>query len=622
MEARLGEVLIGLLALAVGSYGPKYPITAAWFRDRFTYQDWNRTLGEFQAQGGDTMFLRAPPIVRRTREDLMADPQFAWCGSSDSSTGTTGPHCYDQAMQELTALGLNVTAFVTYQYEEGFSDVIMACTKTDRVINSSRIYYQIVLPVEKFNESNLCDFPKGTKVVVLLTTYAGTDPHSLLLTAAGHRNMSVYFGLPAAPRVWGQPQGFSRPDNSPENPVDSTLLEAYYAWVHRVLTEHQARYSKVKVTGRSPEGQGWRMQQTSLYNHTLAGYYSRDEGCLAQINEGSPIVALYRRLGELVHTRPGTVQQHVHGFDVITNTTRADVIIVQVGRGWGRVCYYWPGQENATISRVDPTLDRVLHYLHPALRINLTFQEACSASNQQIFAALEQSHNALLAKTNTKTLARTMAKSKARYQRRTTSPAGVVPELCLGVEALEYLRDDPCLPLDPLDSGMGQILNRASKNRVDRALGVASARIQKVIAFAWDADFTCTTRDYPVSLATQIRTQDTRPLIAACSFHSPANRSIVIDWPCREKRRLSHLHGYHFELDWGYRHNRVPSLEYTQLYDLPNVLNDLDNKGRIKVKADGDSNVCFFDYDFSRPASPFLQNHSENGNDPRRFYRH
>lgn len=52
-------------------FGPKYPVTASWFRDRFTYQEWNRTLAEFQQQGGDTVFLRGPPIVKRTREDLM-----------------------------------------------------------------------------------------------------------------------------------------------------------------------------------------------------------------------------------------------------------------------------------------------------------------------------------------------------------------------------------------------------------------------------------------------------------------------------------------------------------------------------------------------------------------------
>ena len=49
---------------------PLYPITASWFRDRFTAAEWNRTLSEFAAQGGDTVWLRAPPLVVRTKEDI------------------------------------------------------------------------------------------------------------------------------------------------------------------------------------------------------------------------------------------------------------------------------------------------------------------------------------------------------------------------------------------------------------------------------------------------------------------------------------------------------------------------------------------------------------------------
>ena len=37
-----------------------YPITASWFRDRFTQDEWLATLGDFQSIGGDTVVLRAP----------------------------------------------------------------------------------------------------------------------------------------------------------------------------------------------------------------------------------------------------------------------------------------------------------------------------------------------------------------------------------------------------------------------------------------------------------------------------------------------------------------------------------------------------------------------------------
>ncbi|XP_076466898.1 uncharacterized protein LOC143298095 isoform X2 [Babylonia areolata] len=642
-------LLAALLTLAVGGqgspFGPKYPVTAAWFRDRFSQQDWNRTLAEFQQLGGDTVLLRAPPIIPRSRQDLMTDPEFAWCGSSNSSTGSSGPRCYDEAVEELGGMGLNVTGFVTYGYEEGFSDDIMLCPQTDRKINSSRVYFRIVLPVgRQFNESKVCDFPKGSEVVVLLTSFAGTDPHALLLTAAARRNMSVFFGLPAAPRPpatardhahgddrglprWGSKSGL---DDRGSAPVETSLLEAYYAWVYRVLREHEARYGRLLKKGEASGGrladdQG---RAESLYNSTLAGYYSKEEGYLAQMTADCPLVAMYRRLGQLVHARSahkklavapslnvnraqlnGTVGQHVHGFEVIAATGQVDVIAVQEGRGWGRGCYYWPGQEHSVISQVDSTLDRVLRYLNPHLPPNTTFQEAFTASNQQVFAALEASRAALTR----------------------GSLTGVAPDLWLSVEAFEYLRDDPCLPVDPGASGLGQMMNRASKGRVDRALSAASVRVQKVAAMAWDPDLTCTTRRYPAaSLAAQIRTSARNPLIAGCSFHSPANRSVVVigynlegmgqsfevNWPARGQRRLSQLYGYYFELDWGVRHKRVPSLEYTQLYDPPSVWTDLDDKGWVRVKVAGGTSACVFEYDFSRYGS--TSSHTNHYNAKRR----
>nr|KAG5710941.1 hypothetical protein BaRGS_013675 [Batillaria attramentaria] len=187
-------------------------------------------------------------------------------------------------------------------------------------------------------------------------------------------------------------------------------------------------------------------------------------------------------------------------------------------------------------------------------------------------------------------------------------------ELWLNVEAFEYLRDDPCLPVDPASSGMGEILNRASKNRVDKALTAASVRVQKVISFAWDSDYTCTTNQYRWSLAQEIRADLDKEIIASCSFHSPANKSIVligynvgghveVNWPARGKRRTDESFGYYFETAWGAQHNRVPSLIYTQLWDLPNVLVDLDYKGWVSVKIKDGSSSCIFEYDFTHSAA-------------------
>ena len=46
-----------------------------------------------------------------------------------------------------------------------------------------------------------------------------------------------------------------------------------------------------------------------------------------------------------------------------------------------------------------------------------------------------------------------------RYQLQLAND-GIDVEYWLNVEAFEFLRDDPCLPLDPIASGMGELLNR------------------------------------------------------------------------------------------------------------------------------------------------------------------
>ncbi|KAK7503101.1 hypothetical protein BaRGS_00005727, partial [Batillaria attramentaria] len=448
-----------------------------------------------------------------------------------------------------------------------------------------------------------CDFQSGSSVVVLFTTFAGTDPHAILLRAAAERNMSVFFGLPAAPQATDQ-SGSTAGSRGPLGrgrglgEFDLNLMPAYFGWVYRVVAEHQARYSNMTVSNTPPghvSQSRRRGRQQTLYQ-TLAGYYGTDECCLAQVDASTPYFTLYKELGLIVHGTTGkrmaispfidlnraqlnaTVERHVQGFETLVQTNQIDIIAVQEGRGAGKGCYYWPTQRTLPVSQVDKTLDKILHYLTPDLKENVTFEEIFTASNQELFAALEKSRDDLVG-ANSDQL-----------------------ELWLNVEAFEYLRDDPCLPVDPASSGMGEILNRASKNRVDKALTAASVRVQKVISFAWDSDYTCTTNQYRWSLAQEIRADLDKEIIASCSFHSPANKSIV-NWPARGKRRTDESFGYYFETAWGAQHNRVPSLIYTQLWDLPNVLVDLDYKGWVSVKIKDGSSSCIFEYDFTHSAA-------------------
>ena len=57
--------------------------------------------------------------------------------------------CVENAKQEIEEeRGLVISAFTTYQYEEGFSEAIIRCPGLEKRIDSSRTYYRIVLPGE------------------------------------------------------------------------------------------------------------------------------------------------------------------------------------------------------------------------------------------------------------------------------------------------------------------------------------------------------------------------------------------------------------------------------------------------------------------------------------------
>lgn len=570
---------------------PVYPVTASWFRDRFSLKEWDEALGAFQNQGGDTVFLRAPPIIRRTTQDLDGDLNFIWCGSYKSSNPAWGLRCYNEAEQELKDMGLVVSTFVSYQYEENFSDDILLCPKLDKKINSSRIYYRIVLPGKNatYNSSSPCDYKPGSEVIVLLTSFGGTDPHQLLLQSAAKSNTSVYFGLPGVP-----------------NNFDADLMPAYYAWTQRVVHDHQERYSKLALDPNRrvvSHGPGRQSQGATLYNY-LTGYYGTDECCLGDLTQDSQYLTLYQKLGTLVKSygkkfavspyvdlnrsqMNRTVDQHVQGFADIAKTKVVDVIAIQEGRGAAKGCYYWPHQINEPVSLSDPVLDRAIRYLDPNLKQNITYAEAFSASNIELFSAFQEAQHALLT-------------------------TGIKFDFWLNVEAFEFLRDDPCLPVDPMASGMGELLDRASKERLDRAISVAGARVQKIISFAWDADYTCTTQQYPTRLTDEILSDLQRPIIANCSFHSYQNLSVVllgfnlegetqaftVEWTnTRGQNITSNIHGYYFELDYGIEHNLVESLEYTMLWDIPQMLQTLAPQGTIKVSAENARQSCYFSYD-------------------------
>ena len=124
-----------------------------------------------------------------------------------------------------------------------------------------------------------CTFPPGTPVMVLFTTFAGIDPHELLIHSATKRNVSVYFGIPAAPH------------NADGVTFLQNAFPAYYDFVSRVLQEHSSRYKNTVTYIKGEKLSGY---------DVIKGYYSTDEACIALMKSSNVHLPMYTSLGKMV----------------------------------------------------------------------------------------------------------------------------------------------------------------------------------------------------------------------------------------------------------------------------------------------------------------------------------
>ncbi|KAL4219146.1 hypothetical protein ACF0H5_021728 [Mactra antiquata] len=120
------------------NFGPPYPVTGSWFKDRYTRTEWNETLREFTKLGGDTVILRAPALVSVNPDSFSQDPNFRWCRD-----------CLKRAASDLSVYNITIRSVMTYTYEEDFTnDAMIQCGTFDKKIITDRIYYRVVLPVD------------------------------------------------------------------------------------------------------------------------------------------------------------------------------------------------------------------------------------------------------------------------------------------------------------------------------------------------------------------------------------------------------------------------------------------------------------------------------------------
>lgn len=228
---------------------------------------------------------------------------------------------------------------------------------------------------------------QGENVVVVFTSLSGPDPQGLLLESAFARNVSVYLGMPRAPQTADQK-------------MDAPLRTAYFAWVRRVLLDHQKRYTVGRLQHFSTIGGMSPMTKKFLYD-TVEGYYISDDLPLGNPNVSASLLTAYSTLSDMVRnlvkkrtaispwvdlTNFGsnqTIQNHVEGLRILAKSA-VDVIAINEGRGYGRAAYYWPTQEDIPVSQLDPSLDRILHRNNPNWKVNGTFREGFTGSVHEV----------------------------------------------------------------------------------------------------------------------------------------------------------------------------------------------------------------------------------------------
>ncbi|XP_045206607.2 uncharacterized protein LOC123558822 [Mercenaria mercenaria] len=583
-------ILCSKLSHCLFPFGPPYPVTGSWFKDRFSLAEWNTTLNEFSRQGGDTVLLRSPAMKLVQYEDLAEDPNFKWCGSNfRNNPADEYRDCYNEAVKDLQQYDITVSAIALYQYEEDYdASAIIQCPQYEKRIVSDRVYYRLVLPMSEYSDP--CVF-NGTSVLLLFTIFSGIDPHELLLTTAAEHNMSVYFGLPLPPTLYKN-----------GHVLNTSHMPAYYEFVRRILVDHRTRYSHSNSS-----------KEIVLYD-TVKGYMWSDDILLTDIGKivqpnNITYTGVFKILANHIHENKKrfgistyvqsnkfegslTLEDNAAAFSSFVVKSDIDVISVKDGRGSAYGALFWETQTNSRIDTTDAELYQLLNYYYPSTMRNLTLKTFDYFFNFSIYEVFE-----------------TLAAKRDDLKK-----SGYNVDLWLNIEAFDALHDDPCLQVDTTGSAMDRLVNSVTKSRIDRVLTHAGSSVQKVVAFAWDPSFTCKTKAHHTPLRNLIVADSERPIIAHCSFHSSFNRSVVvmgynlmretqgftIDWPnVNGHRVVSQVHGYYFELDWGIQHDRIPSLMYIQMYD-PYDIMELAQKGYVKVTADGGYHTCAFKYDFTR----------------------
>jgi len=516
--------LVAMLVICCFSFSAGYPVRASWFADRFSTESWFDALMQAKSQGIDTAWQRGSFFLPSSRDDILRSFDFWWCYFPYAGGPGASEHCLLQMEAKLAAKNISVGQYFVYSTQEDYTSgtSIFGCSALDFFVDSSRRYWILTLPQTNVSSSThevgtsmRCPQPGETTDVLFLHS-GGIDPKELLLRTASRVDFSVYLGLPA----------FPYPPASPWS-IDVSSMSAYFGWVERTLLDWREKYGYGDLSDKSGAGIGGeRDQKWAGQSFPLKGVYHPSEIDLSIPASSSSYLTAYssikRMMTRLYPTLLFAVSPYVNANKMQVNATRTqcldnhrqsmasllstgvDIVAVQEGRGVAKAAYFSKSQFDEKVKDVDPLLLTTLKYFRPGLKDDVTFADVYLASTRDLFALFRNivdDHNA-----------------RAGHGRQVS--------LWANLEAFEYTRSDPCLPLDFAGNGMAERLDRTYKYRIDWGLNMEGDLVDDIISFAWDYDYTCVTNNRKPSLHDEIMSDELRPIIAGVELVS--DRCIAI----------------------------------------------------------------------------------------------
>ncbi|MCP4134274.1 MAG: hypothetical protein GY754_25090 [bacterium] len=458
-----------------------WAIDGAWFYDR-SHCKWQDVLERYHKAGGKIVLQFGSVLEKRSDDDLMTLTEW----DDDNKPNPVrdcrhpdGTHCVDQAIKDLDTHGLKLANFLTWQMNKHYGPAV-ACPapSLDRQIlvpfdGGVKVFWRLVLP---HDGQSACTY-NGGKVDVLFLAYELTEDSEESdtgrLMVADALGMDVYLAAPMFPvqsdKQWA---------------IDKNLIHSSLDWSRRLFNDYEQRH------GHHPSFKGiYQTFESHIYinpdiepdnegKYTSFSEYGMELDIFKSISpERKYIISPY--FGVRKNGLNASLDSTVEGFKQLARQG-VDVIIPQDGRGTGKGALYWPFEENKEINEIDPLLAN-----YEDVDGADTFVNQFNASTRELFDAMSTAGNEL----------------------KTTE--GIEVELWANLEAFEKDKDSPDFEL----CSYSRKNSRTTKQRLERAITMSTAKTTRIISYMYDPFYWCTDRFDTPSLMDQVEDDFDRPII-------------------------------------------------------------------------------------------------------------